>query len=89
MRTLALLLCLAAWLPVASNANLEVFACEPEWQALQAAGGENEFGAINRLELFSSTGKRRVLDLKDDKNKHVRVRENDSINVPQKNWLGK
>ena len=58
------------------------------WQALQAAGGENEFGAINRVELFSSSGKRRVLNLKEDNNKHSRVRENDSINVPQKNWLG-
>lgn len=59
------------------------------WQALQAAGGETEFGAINRLELFSSSGKRRVLDLKQNSNKHVRVRENDSINVPQKNMWGK
>jgi protein involved in polysaccharide export with SLBB domain len=59
------------------------------WQALQAAGGETEFGAVNRLELFSASGKRRVLDLKQDTNKHIRVRENDSINIPQKNWMGR
>ena len=58
------------------------------WEALQAAGGETEFGAINRLELFRS-GKRRVLDLKQDGNKHLGLRENDSINIPQKNWFGK
>jgi len=58
------------------------------WQALQAAGGENEFGAINRLELFSASGKRRVVNLREDTNKHVRVNENDSINVPQKNMWG-
>ncbi len=58
------------------------------WQALQAAGGENEFGAINRMELFSASGKRRVLDLRDDATKNAMLRENDSLNVPQKNWLG-
>jgi len=58
------------------------------WQALQAAGGENEFGAVNRMELFSASGKRRVLDLRDDATKNVMLRENDSINVPQKNWIG-
>jgi polysaccharide export outer membrane protein len=57
------------------------------WQAVQAAGGENEFGAINRVELFR-TGKRREVNLKEDQFKHIPVQENDSINIPQKNWLG-
>ena len=58
------------------------------WQALQAAGGETEFGAINRVELFRN-GKRRVLDMRNDQVKHTLVRENDSINVPQKNLFGR
>jgi polysaccharide export outer membrane protein len=57
------------------------------WQAIQAAGGENEFGAINRVELFRK-GRRMVLNLRDDQAKHTLVRENDSINVPQKNMWG-
>jgi zinc/manganese transport system substrate-binding protein len=44
-----LLVCLAAWLPVASYANLQVFACEPEWAALT-----EELGA-QRVEVFSAT----------------------------------
>ena len=44
-----LLVCLAAWLPVASNANLQVFACEPEWAALV-----EEIGA-QRVEVFAAT----------------------------------
>ncbi|UCE76021.1 MAG: zinc ABC transporter substrate-binding protein [Gammaproteobacteria bacterium] len=48
-RIAALLVCLAAWLPVDSNANLEVFACEPEWAALV-----EEIGA-QRVEVFSAT----------------------------------
>jgi len=57
------------------------------WQAIQAAGGEDEFGAINRVELFRD-GRRRVLNLRNDQTKHTSVRENDSINVPQKNMFG-
>jgi len=57
------------------------------WQAIQAAGGEDEFGAINRVELFRC-GRRRVLNLRDDRAKHTPVQENDSINVPQKNMWG-
>ncbi len=57
------------------------------WQAIQAAGGENEFGAINRVELFRDQ-RRRVLNLREDQTKHTPLRENDSINVPQKNIFG-
>jgi len=48
-RIAALLVCLAAWLPAGANANLEVFACEPEWAALV-----EELGA-QRVEVFSAT----------------------------------
>ncbi len=61
------------------------------WTALllvcSCPGGENEFGAINRVELFRD-GKRRQLNLREDQFKHVPLRENDKINVPQKNWIG-
>ncbi len=44
-----LLVCLAAWLPLAAYAELQVFACEPEWAALT-----KELGA-QRVEVFSAT----------------------------------
>ena len=47
--TATLLVCLATWLPPYSNADLEVFACEPEWAALT-----REIGA-QRVEVFSAT----------------------------------
>lgn len=58
------------------------------WEAVQAAGGETEFGAMNRVELFRM-GKRKEVDLKQDQQKHVPVQENDAISVPQKNMWGK
>ncbi len=57
------------------------------WEAVQAAGGPTEFGAMNRVELFRG-GKVRVLNIKQDQFKHVPVQENDAVNVPQKNMWG-
>jgi len=57
------------------------------WGALQAAGGENEFGSIRRVTLRRA-GKQRVLDLRKSENKEIKLEENDSIEVPQKHWDG-
>jgi polysaccharide export outer membrane protein len=54
------------------------------WQAIQAAGGENEFGSIKRV-ILRRAGKQSELDLRQARNKEMRVVENDSIEVPQKN----
>jgi len=53
------------------------------WQAIQAAGGDNPFGAIRRVEL--TRGKTiRKFDLRKDASKRVLIEENDSIRVPPK-----
>ena len=57
------------------------------FQALSAAGGENAFGSIRRIELHRN-GKRYVYDLKNPQHMREKVYPNDSINVPQKNWRG-
>ncbi len=57
------------------------------FQALSAAGGENAFGSIRRVELHRN-GKRYKYDLKNPEHMRVRVYPGDSINVPQKNWRG-
>ena len=51
------------------------------WNALQAAGGENEFGDISRTELYRD-GKLMVLDLSQTRNWFFPVENFDSINVP-------
>lgn len=53
------------------------------WQAIQAAGGDNEFAAIRRVQLHRG-GKVRVFDLREDKAKHLVLQENDSVIMPQK-----
>jgi polysaccharide export outer membrane protein len=57
------------------------------WQAIQAAGGENEFGSIRRVKLFRG-GKVRELDLRQNQFKSLPVEESDSIEVPRQNWIG-
>ena len=56
--------------------------------ALQAAGGETEFGAITRIKLFRD-GKVRIFNLKNDTDKAFRIRPDDMIEVPRKNWAGR
>ena len=53
------------------------------WQAMQAAGGDNEFAAIRRVELHRQR-KVKVYDLRDDNAKHLPLLEDDSVIVPQK-----
>lgn len=56
--------------------------------AIQAAGGENEFGAITRIKLFRG-GKVRTFNLKQDADKAFLIRPDDMIEVPEKNWAGR
>ena len=53
------------------------------WQAIQAAGGDNPFGAIRRVEVHRGKTIRKF-DLRDDASKRVTIEENDSIRVPPK-----
>lgn len=68
--------------PRAFRKGLTVF------QAVQAAGGANEFGAMNRVKLYRD-GKSQTIDLKDDAGKAVVTRPDDTIEVPQKNFFNK
>jgi len=57
------------------------------FEAVQAAGGETAFGAVNRTKLFRR-GKVYTYNLKNDKHKGVKVYAADTIEVPQKDWKG-
>jgi len=57
------------------------------FEAVQAAGGETPFGAINRVKLFRN-GKIYEYNLKNDRHKGVRIYSGDTVEVPQKNWRG-
>jgi Ca-activated chloride channel family protein len=59
----------------------------PLISALQSAGGETAFGSIRRVSLYRQ-GKRFVYDLRKKEGMLVPLQNNDSINVPQKRWLG-
>jgi len=58
------------------------------WQAIQAAGGENESGSIQQV-ILHRAGKQRRLDLRQAKFKEIKLEENDSIEVPRKDAIGK
>lgn len=57
------------------------------YEAVQSAGGETTFGAINRVKLFRN-GKAYQYNLKNDKHKTLKIYENDIIDVPQTDWKG-
>lgn len=57
------------------------------WQAIQAAGGENEFGSIKRV-ILRRKGKQQTLDLREARSKELVLEENDSVEVPQKTPWG-
>lgn len=67
--------------PVPYNRTLTLY------QALQAAGGENEFGSIKRITLFRN-GKSRQIDLTNPQSMNILLEPSDTIEVPRKNWLG-
>lgn len=58
------------------------------YQAVMAAGGPTEFGAMNRVKLYRN-GKVYTYDLTKGQHKLLAVYADDTIDVPQKNWIGK
>jgi protein involved in polysaccharide export with SLBB domain len=58
------------------------------FQAVMASGGPTEFGAINRVKLYRN-GKVYIYDLTKGEHKLLKVYPNDTIDVPEKNWLGR
>lgn len=58
------------------------------YQAVQAAGGATEFGSMFRVKLFRGD-KQTIYDLTEAKSMSVPVQPNDTIEVPQKNMLGR
>jgi protein involved in polysaccharide export with SLBB domain len=67
--------------PIPYNRNLTLY------QALQAAGGQNEFGSIKRVAVFRN-GKRTLYDLTNPQHMDVLLQPNDTIDVPRKNIIG-
>ena len=57
------------------------------WQAIQAAGGPTEFGSMKRVILFRN-GKQKSYDVTQAQFKAIPLERNDTIEIPQKNWLG-
>ncbi len=57
------------------------------YDAVMAAGGPTEFGALNRVKLYRN-GKAFTYDLTKGAHKLLKVYPRDTIDVPQKNWLG-
>lgn len=68
--------------PRAFTKGLTVF------QAVQAAGGATEFGAMNRVILWRA-GKQQLINLETAEGKGVVTTPDDTIEVPEKNWRGK
>jgi polysaccharide export outer membrane protein len=58
------------------------------YQALQAGGGETEFGSVRRV-ILTRAGKTQTLDLTKTENKNLPAKPNDTLEVPQKNIIGR
>lgn len=58
------------------------------YNAVQAAGGATEFGSMYRVKLIRD-GRLKQYDLSTTEAKSVEVKPNDTIEVPQKNLLGR
>ncbi len=58
------------------------------FDAVMAAGGPTEFGAINRVKLYRND-RVYTYDLTKGEHKLLKVYPKDTIDVPQKNWIGK
>lgn len=58
------------------------------YQAVQAAGGATEFGSLRRVTLYRN-GKTQTCDLTDPQFMRTLLEPNDTIVVPQKDWLGR
>lgn len=57
------------------------------YQAVQSAGGATEFGSLKRVKLYRS-GKSETLDLTEPSYMRKQLRPNDTVTVPQKNFIG-
>lgn len=68
--------------PVAFQKNLTIY------QAVQAAGGATEFGSLRRVKLYRS-GKTVTYDLTNAQFMRVPLQPDDTLEVPQKDWLGR
>ncbi|MCH7226631.1 polysaccharide biosynthesis/export family protein [Haloferula sp. A504] len=58
------------------------------YDAIQAAGGANEFGSLYRVKLIRD-GNLRQYNVKETEAKGVLLKPNDTIEVPQKNLFGR
>lgn len=68
--------------PVPFQKKLTIFA------AIQAAGGPTEFGAMRRVKVIRA-GKVEVYDFTDDRSKSILIQPDDTVEVPQKNLIGR
>jgi polysaccharide export outer membrane protein len=57
------------------------------YQAIQNAGGANEFGSMKRVKLLRA-GKQKIYNLTELKYMQIPLEPDDTIEVPQKDWLG-
>ncbi len=58
------------------------------WEAIQARGGANEFGAMNRVRL--TRGKQvKEYDMSKAEHKGIKLEPRDAVEVPQKNAFGR
>ncbi len=67
--------------PVSFTKNLTVY------QAIQSAGGATEFGSLKRVKLYRD-GKTRTFDVTNPQFMRVPLQPDDTLEIPQKNWLG-
>jgi protein involved in polysaccharide export with SLBB domain len=67
--------------PLAFQKHLTIY------QAIQAAGGATEFGSLKRVKLFRK-GKTQTYDVTNDQFKNVPLEPDDTLEIPQKNWIG-
>ena len=58
------------------------------YQAIQAAGGATPFGSMYRVKVFRG-GKQQQYDLTQDKYMNIKLQPKDTIEVPQKNMIGR
>ncbi len=67
--------------PIAFQRNLTI------WQAVQAAGGPNEFGSLRRVKLYRA-GKTQTYDIENPQFKTIPLQPDDTLEVPEKNLFG-
>lgn len=68
--------------PVQFTENMTIY------EAVAAAGDSDPFGAMNRVELLRN-GRKYIYNLKTTQHRTLRVYPNDTITVPEKNFLGR